>query len=219
MTNSESRESGTNPEQLRETIVQAAIPLIAEWDAVTTAQLARAARTDEATLLRVFNDNNAVLIAAAQAHMMTALDPTQVLQDLESIPLHQPLAARLVEAIDALDTYHRRIVTFLTPSDASGTPPRQPTPAGATNGEPRTRQLNREDLRSAARIDVIGQAVTKLLEPDQDHLRLPAETLADAFLGLYSGRKRTPHTAPSQLPAEQLVDLFIHGALTATNRA
>ena len=80
---------------------------------MTTAQIAHAASIDEATLLHVFNDKNAVLIAAAQARMMTALDPTQVVQDLQSIPLDQPLAARLVEAIDALDTYHGRIVTFL----------------------------------------------------------------------------------------------------------
>ena len=48
--------------------------------------------------------------------------------------------------------------------------------------------------------------------------------MADAFLGLYSGRARTPHPRPSQLPTEQpersqlpaehLVDLFLHGALT-----
>ncbi|WP_432827954.1 TetR/AcrR family transcriptional regulator [Dactylosporangium sp. CA-092794] len=219
MTNSESRASGMSPEQLREAIVQAVIPLIAEWDAVTNAQIAHAASIDEATLLHVFNDKNAVLIAAAQAHMMTALDPTQVVQELQSIPLDQPLAARLVETIHALDTYHGRIATLLAPLDAYGTPQGQPTPDSGTAGEPRTRPFSREDFRAAARMDVIGQAVTKLLEPDQEHLRLQAGTLANVFLALYSGRKRTPHPQPSQLSAEQLVDLFIHGALTTTNRA
>jgi AcrR family transcriptional regulator len=221
MSNAERRASGMNPEHLRETIVQAAIPLITEWDTVTTAQFARAAGIDEATLLRVFDDKDAVLAAAMQVHVMTALDPTQVVQDLQSIRMDQPLAARLAEAIDALDTYHGRLVTFLAPLDASGPPQHQPTPEGVN--------VDREDLRAAARIDVIGQAVTKLLEPDQEHLRMPAGTLADAFLGLYSGRKRTPHPEPSrlpterpqgsQLPAEQLVDLFMHGALTTTNPA
>jgi AcrR family transcriptional regulator len=229
MSNSERRASEMNPEHLRETIVQAAIPLITEWDTVTTAQIARAAGIDEATLLRVFDDKDAVLTAALQVHVMTALDPTQVVQDLQSIRLDQPLAARLAEAIDALDTYHGRLVTFLAPLDASGTPQPRPTPEDGTAGEPRTRQFDRADLRAAARMDVIGQAVTKLLEPDQEHLRLPAGTLADAFLGLYSGRRRTPHPdpsrlpteqpQPSQLPAEQLVDLFMHGALTTTNPA
>ena len=130
MSNSERRASEMNPEHLRETIVQAAIPLITEWDTVTTAQIARAAGIDEATLRRVFDDKDAVLTAALQVHVMTALDPTQVVQDLQSIRLDQPLAARLAEAIDALDTYHGRLVTFLAPLDASGTPQPQPTPRG-----------------------------------------------------------------------------------------
>jgi AcrR family transcriptional regulator len=218
-----------NPEQLRETIVRAAIPFIAEWDTVTTARIARDAGIDEATLLRVFGDKDAVLIAALQAHVMTALDPTQVVQDLQSIPRDQPLAARLVDAIDALDTYHGRIDTLLTPLEAAGSPQRQPRPDSGSADETRTPQFSRADFSAAARMDVIGEAVTKLLEPDQEHLRLPAGTLADAFLGLYSGRRRIPHPEParlptdqpqrSQLPAEQLVDLFMHGALTTTNPA
>jgi AcrR family transcriptional regulator len=233
MSDSERRASGINPEHLREIIVQAALPFIAEagWETVTTAQIARAAGIDEATLMRVFDGKDAVLTAAVQVYVMTALDPTQVLRELHSIPLDQPLAARLVEAIDALDTYHARAVTLLAPADAASTPHRQPTPDSGTASEPRTRQVNfnYEELRDAARMDVISQAVTKLLEPDQEHLRLPAGTLADAFLGLYSGRKRTPHPQPSRrpteqprrsrLPAEQLVDLFMHGALTTSDPA
>lgn len=108
--------------------MQAAIPLIAEWNTVTTAQLADAAAIDEAALLRVFDDKDAVLTAAMQAQVMTALDPTQVVQELQSIPLDQPLAARLVEAIHALDTYHGRMVTFLAPLHPAGTPQGQPAP-------------------------------------------------------------------------------------------
>src|SRR5882724_10313897 len=131
-----------SPEQLRETIVQAAIPFIAEWDAVTTEQIARAAGIDEATLLGVFNDKEAALTAAIQALVMAALDPTQVVQELHSIPLDQPLAARLVEAIDALDTYHDRIGTVLAPVDTAGVQHRAPTPDHDTAGEPSTRQSN-----------------------------------------------------------------------------
>lgn len=232
MSNSERRESEANREHLRETIVRAAIPLIAEaeWETVTTAQIARAAGVDDASLLHLFADKDAIFTAAIQAHVMTALDPTQVLHDLHSIPLDQPLAARLIEAIDALDTYHARTVTLLAPAQAASAAHRQPTPDSGTASEPRPRQVfNYEELRDAARIDVISQAVTRLLEPDQDHLRLPAGTLADVFLGLYSGRRRTPHPElsrrlagrpqRSEPLAEQLVDLFMHGALTTSDPA
>src|SRR5882724_9249959 len=127
-----------SPEQLRETIVQAAIPFIAEWDAVTTEQIARAAGIDEATLLGVFNDKEAALTAAIQALVMAALDPTQVVQELHSIPLDQPLAARLVEAIDASTP----TTTASAPSWLPWTPPassiahRRPTTTQPGNPAP-----------------------------------------------------------------------------------
>jgi len=217
MTNSEPPDVGTNPEQLREIIVRAATPFIAEWDTVTAAQIARAAGIDESALLVAFADAQAVLTAALQALVMTALDPTQVVQDLRAVALDQPLAMRLAEAISALDTYHQRMVTVLAPLETPTTERSQSTPDVRTAGEPRSRQISHEDLRSAARMDVIGDAVTTLLEPDQDHLRLPAGTLADAFIGLYSGRKRAPLQGHAQPPAEQLIDLFLHGALTSAD--
>jgi AcrR family transcriptional regulator len=73
--------------------------------AVTTAQIALAAGIGEATIFRVFTDKNEVL----QACIAAALDPTTVLQELQSISLEQPLAARLVEAVNALDAYLGRM--------------------------------------------------------------------------------------------------------------
>jgi AcrR family transcriptional regulator len=213
---------GMSPEQPRESIVQAAVPLIAEWDTVTTAQIARAAGIDEAALLRVFDDKDAILqacIVAVQAHVTTALDPTQVLQELQSISLDQPLAARLVEAIDALDTYYVRVRTRLEALATSGIAHRRPATDTGTPDEPHTRSLSHDDFRAAARLPATRQAITKLLEPDQEQLRLPAEILADAFLGISLGHARTPHPQRSPLPIEQLVDLFLHGALTTTDPA
>jgi AcrR family transcriptional regulator len=219
MTSSELPGVGMNPQRLRTTIMRAAIPLLAEWNAVTTARLAHAAGIDEATFLTVFTDKDAALTAALQELMMTALDTTQVVRQLQAIPRGLPVATRLTEAVEALDAYHGRIVTVLAPLDASDAPQSRPTPDRGTAGEPGTQQANREDFRAAARLDVIRDAVADLLEPDEEHLRLSIRTLADAFLGLYSGRKRTLRPEPSPLPAGQLVDLFLHGAMTSTDQA
>ena len=56
------------------------------------------------------------------------------------------------------------------------------------------------------------QAVARLLKPDEPRLRLPAEALAEVFLGL----SRFCTWAPNELqplPADQVIDLFLHGAL------
>lgn len=193
-------------EQLRDTIARAAIPLISDWEAVTTARIAAAAGVDEAALLDVFEDKDAALFAALQSVMMAAIDPTDVVREIESIAVDRPLAARLVAAVEALDSYHGRLITALGPLEGV-------RPAGKPG-----RDFDREDFfGGAARMDVISAATTELLRPDQDSLCLPAGVLADAFLGLYSGRKRTVFAAP--LPAERLVDLFLHGAQTTADPA
>jgi AcrR family transcriptional regulator len=185
------------PGQRRETVIQAALPLIAELGAaVTTAKIARAAGIGEATIFRVFDDKNAVL----QACVATAMDPTQVMQELQSISLEQPLAARLAEAVYALDAYLTRMGAVVGALHAT---------AGATRPHPAPDPHGRETSRAATR-----QAILELLQPDQDRLRLPAETLADAFLGLFFGRAHPAGIGDSAITVEELVDLFLYGAIT-----
>ena len=194
-------------DQRRETIVSAALPLVAEQGAaVTTAQLARAAGIGEATIFRVFADKNEVL----QACIAAALDPTIALQELQSISLEQPLAARLVEAVEALDAYLGRMGAVIGAVHASGTPHRRPGTERVDPAEPRDRSNGRDAAQAATR-----QAVLDLFEPDEADLRLPADAATDAFLGMFFGRaggarRTTPATT------EQLVDLFLHGAVRPT---
>jgi AcrR family transcriptional regulator len=51
------------PEQFRRTIARAALPLLAEYETLTTAQIAEAAGIDEADLLAVYADKEAVMRA------------------------------------------------------------------------------------------------------------------------------------------------------------
>ncbi|HEX8343275.1 MAG TPA: helix-turn-helix domain-containing protein, partial [Actinoplanes sp.] len=91
------RAPGMSPEQRREMIIKAALPLVtAHGAAVTTQQVARAAGIGEATIFRVFADKEALLDAV----MAEALRPDTVLAELATISLDQPLADRLVEAAE-----------------------------------------------------------------------------------------------------------------------
>ncbi|HEV7712690.1 MAG TPA: TetR/AcrR family transcriptional regulator, partial [Asanoa sp.] len=199
MTETEARRRapGMSPEQRREAVVRAALPLVAEHGAaVTTAQIARAAGIGEATIFRVFDDKQAVLDACVAA----ALDPTVVVQELNSISLDQPLAVRLVDAADALDAHFARIGSVLGALHASGHtgPRRAPAP-----GDPE---------RS---VSATFMAVRDLIEPDQARLRLPVATLTNAFLGLLFPARVGGASGPRAVAVEDLVDVLLYGAVLA----
>jgi AcrR family transcriptional regulator len=190
------------PSQRRDTIVQAALPLLAEYGAaVTTAQIARGAGIGEATIFRVFNDKDAVLEACVAA----VLDPEHVLRQLRSIDLDQPLNDRLVEALDALDAHFGRIGAVMGALHASGTPHRRRAQEG---DKTRGRSTGRDAARAATR-----EAVLELVKPDQDRLRLPADRVTDAFLTLFTAGGRGDRT----IATADLVDIFLHGAVSAND--
>jgi AcrR family transcriptional regulator len=178
-------------------VVAAALPLVAEYGAVvTTAQIARAAGIGEATIFRVFADKDAVLDAV----VTEALDDSRVREELSAIPLDQPLDARLVDAVDAIRAHHDRIGTVIAALHASG------HRRGRRDLAP-----DAGDRRTASR-DAVREAVDELFAPDAERLRLPVPALTDTFLAQLFGRDRR-HTDPPMTP-EDLVDLFLHGAVT-----
>ena len=203
--------TGTNPEQLRRTVVRATIPLIGEYETLTMARIAQAAGVDEADLSAVFADKEAVMQACATTlteAVGAAIDPAEEMREIAAIRTDQPLTARLVKVIDILDAYDRRLridldsllpagVATTVTADAPGNPPSGP----------------QDELRSLGRSPELRQAVAKLLEPDERQLLLPAEILARAFVGMIYGGVRPVGPDQSPLPAEQIVHLFLHGAL------
>jgi len=191
------------PDQRRAMVVQAALPLLAEYGAaVTTAQVARAAGIGEETIFRVFADKDAVL----QACVAAALDPTTVLDELNAIDLAQPLADRLIEAADALDAYFDRMGAVLGALHASGSPNRRPSRADGPR--PAGRSTGRDSAQAATR-----SAITALFEPDRDRLRLSLEVLTDAYLQLMFGRAAGSRERAGRRDRRQLVDLLLHGAV------
>jgi AcrR family transcriptional regulator len=184
-------------------VVRAALPLVAEHGAaVTTLQVARAAGIGEATIFRVFPDKGALLDAC----VAEALDPEHVLLELRSISLDQPLAARLIEAADALHAHLARMGALIGALHASGH--RRPR---TTEGDPPPEpSVSRDAAQAATR-----EAVAELFEPDQASLRRPAVGLAEVFLGMLFVRSRTLYGNQPQLDTADLVDVLLHGALTA----
>lgn len=219
-----------SPEQRREMIVRAALPLVVEYGtSVTTAQIARAAGIGEGTIFRAFGDKDTLLAAC----MAEAARPDDTLAHVASISLDLPLAERLEEAADALRGYLARMGAVAGALAASGGLRREPglfpsrppgpdedsTGASSTPGEgsdrsgggPRSPVSGREASMAATR-----EALTGLFEPERDHLRATPERLAEAFAFMTMAVGRG---SPSPLTSADLVDLFLNGALLREGEA
>lgn len=193
------RAPGMSPEQRREMIVAAALPLVAEYGAkVTTSQVARVAGIGEATIFRVFADKEELLDAV----LAEALRHDVVLREIASIPLDEPLADRLAEAAEALSAHLTRLISVMGALHTSG--------YRHERGErPSPEQLKgREQL-----VAEIRDAVSVLFEPDEQALRIPREQAASMFLGLLFSQAR-PGAAVGVLTTAELVDTFLYGAVS-----
>ncbi|WTO81284.1 TetR/AcrR family transcriptional regulator [Streptomyces nigra] len=191
------RAPAMSPEQRREMIIQTAIPLIAEYGAtVTTAKIARAAGIGEGTIFRVFADKDELI----QACVAEALSPDHAIRELDAIDLAQPLPDRLAEAAEALQAHMARMGAVMGSLGHRGG--KHP---GAVRGAGRQESTAR--LRAA---------LADLLEPDRAALRRPPEQIAALFFGLLFTQPRTDDE-PDLTPAE-LVDVFLHGAVSSEGR-
>ena len=193
------RAPGMSPEQRREMIVAAALPLVAEYGAkVTTSQVARVAGIGEATIFRVFADKEELLDAV----LAEALRHDVVLREIASIPLDEPLADRLAEAAEALSAHLSRLISVMGALHTSGY-------RHERGQRPSPEQMKgREQL-----VAEIRDAVSVLFEPDQQTLRIPREQAASMFLGLLFSQAR-PGAAVGVLTTAELVDTFLYGAVS-----
>ncbi|WP_326634907.1 TetR/AcrR family transcriptional regulator [Nonomuraea fuscirosea] len=233
------RAPAMSPEQRREMIVRAALPLVVEYGtSVTTAQVARAAGIGEGTIFRAFGDKDALLAAC----MAEAARPDDTLAHVAAISLELPLAERLIEASEALRGYLSRMGAVAGALAASGGLRREFPAAGPRKGpgsessggttesasessgdttesasessggttESGKRAMNGREASMAATREVLAG----LFEPERDRLRLDPERLAEAFqfMTMASGRGVAP------LTSAELVELFLHGAYAAGGR-
>jgi AcrR family transcriptional regulator len=180
-------------------IVAATLPLVAEYGAaVTTSQIARAAGIGEGTIFRVFADKDELLDACA----VEAMNPDHVLRELASIPLDEPLAARLTQAAEALRAHLERMGTVIGALHSSSHRRER------TSGD-RPNPGNRE-----ASMRATYEAVTELIEPDRAVLRPEPAKIASVFLGMLFTWPRLASRDAEPLP-EELVDILLHGTVNA----
>jgi hypothetical protein len=156
-------------------------------------------------------------IEAITAQLSAAMDPTDEIRQLAAIRVDQPLASRLIDVLGVVDAYYRRlradmgafeqaVITGAGAGTGTGT-------GTGTDGAPSTRSSGGADIRFISSLPELRQAVVRLREPNGECLRLPADALAEAFLTMSGVAFRTGNADRSPLPGEQVVDLFLHGAL------
>lgn len=196
-------------EQLRQTIVRATVPLLGEYESLTMARIAEAAGIGEAELLAICPDKDEVMQAwtsMLMARLSAASDPAEEVRKLNAIGMDQPVGPRLLEVVHVLGAYYHRVRADLEAFEQAGFAP------DSTGTEAGTPPLSRNDFRDLGSVPEIQQAVAKLLKPDEQRLRLPAEALAEIFLSMSRFCTRASNEV-QPLPAEQVVNLFLHGAV------
>jgi len=190
------------PDERRAAIVAATLPLLVEHGAaVTTGQIAAASGVAEGTVFRAFTDKQELLGACLHA----AFDPADPIAAVREIPRDLPVAQRLLRASAAVAEHWDRAmqVAHAVRAGCHGSPD---TAGHRASGDPG------EKMRA------LSAALADLLAPDAANLRLsPARTARMYLLAVTSDQMLRSRMAGLDAPGpgdiEELIDVFLHGAL------
>jgi len=187
-----------SPEDRREALVLATIPLLLEHGAnVTTSQIAKAAEVAEGTVFRAFKDKRELLVSA----LKRAMEPDTELDLIDHIPPTDPIEQRLIGAVNAVTGYLNRMWSLMSVLRDTGFDPHDDEDHKERKGPPEGMQR------------VMGR-IAGLFEPDAAQLRVEPALAARLLMGIvFTNRMQHEGFGEGVAEPEQLVELFLHGTI------
>jgi AcrR family transcriptional regulator len=186
------RASALPPEERREALIAATLPLVLEHGTdVSTRLIAEAAGVAEGTIFRVFRSKEDLI----EAVIASAFDPSSLVDAIGRVEPALPLADRLGAAVGLMQAHGRRLAGLVHAFAARRTLP---------DREERAMRIRASEAR-------VIDALAMLLVPDRDQLRCsPLE--AARRLRLITSALSSPRLVESDpLPPEEIVSMFLDG--------
>lgn len=186
-----------SPEDRREAIVQATLPLVMKDGAnVTTSQIAAAAGIAEGTVFRVFKDKAELLGACIDRALLSDDEVARI----RAVPADLPIEQRLVEATSTVTGYLDRMWSVMGALRESGYQPSQ--------------EDHEKHKGPQAGMQRVSSAIAELFGDAE--LRTSPEHAARLLLGfVFTNRLQGKGFGETTVEPGQLVELFLHGALTS----
>ena len=186
-----SRATPLPPDERRAALIAATEPLLEQFGRdVSTRQIAQAACVAEGTIFRAFATKDALIDAVLE----DVFDVQRTCDELAAIDPSLDLEGRMVAAVRVLQARLRKVFALFHSMRIGP-------------------QHDRRDFRDRQRgdNDRLNAALTTLLEPDADRLRLPAADAANALRTVTFALTHPILGNERYTEPEQIVDLLRHG--------